>query len=218
MAEILDIIVITLLVIAIVYGAILNRKISLLQQSKQELANLFKSFDDTILQAQIGIDDLKKVSEEVSGLLNDKMEKAYVLIDDLTFLSEKAAKVTNIMDEKVKENQKKAAQIYEERPANSDSKKSSTAFSNPGPDEIKAMRKKNSSSTNFNNNSSVKPFVDNKKAKALESMLEQINENKDSSNKSGNKKKQGPSFSNNNEQDEEKIVANMLKAIGYGDN
>ena len=65
MAEILDIIVITLLLVAIIYGAMLNRKISILQQSKKELANLFKSFDETILKAQIGIDDLKKVSNEM---------------------------------------------------------------------------------------------------------------------------------------------------------
>ena len=82
MNDILDFIVISLLVVAIVYGTILNRKISLLQQSKQELANLFKSFDDTILKAQIGIDELKDVSNEASELLNKKMDKANLLLKE----------------------------------------------------------------------------------------------------------------------------------------
>jgi len=219
MNDILDFVVISLLVVAIVYGTILNRKISLLQQSKQELANLFKSFDDTILKAQIGIDELKNVSNEASELLNKKMDKAYILIDDLSFLSEKAAKVTNIMDEKVKSNQKKISQLEAEKPSISNNK--NDVFSSPRPEEIVALRKQRASidtpPVQNVENDNIKPFVNNKKAKALEALLEQINESK-SSNKAPNKKNnKNESFSSEQEQDEEKIVANMLKAIGYGD-
>ena len=220
MAEILDIIVISLLLVAIIYGAILNRKISILQQSKQELANLFKSFDETILKAQIGIDDLKKVSEEVSELLNNKMDKAYILLDDLSFLSEKAAKVTQLMDDKVKEGQKKVAKMQTTKVSNHPPRSDDSSFTSPGPEEIKAMRKKNASNKSSQNPSegNIKPFVDTKKAKALEAMLEQISENKEANRNNKTTQRPASSFSNNNEQDEEKIVANMLKAIGYGDN
>ncbi|PIR37870.1 MAG: hypothetical protein COV35_08045 [Alphaproteobacteria bacterium CG11_big_fil_rev_8_21_14_0_20_39_49] len=219
MAEILDIIVISLLLVAIVYGVILNRKISILQQSKKELANLFKSFDETILQAQIGIDDLKKVSTEVSGLLSDKMEKGYVLIDDLSFLTEKAAKVTQVMDDKVKEAQKKAAGIQAAKPVTPDISHNNHVFTSPNPEEIKALRQRsylsNSKATTQENN--IKPFADTKKAKALESLLEQINENKETQKNNIKTNKSASSFSNNNEKNEEQIVADMLKTIGYGD-
>ncbi|MDA0781048.1 MAG: DUF6468 domain-containing protein [Rickettsiales bacterium] len=219
MAEILDIIVISLLLVAIVYGVILNRKISILQQSKKELANLFKSFDETILQAQIGIDDLKKVSTEISGLLSDKMDKGYVLIDDLAFLTEKAEKVTQVMDDKVKKAQKKAAVIQAVKPVTPDISQGSHVFTSPNPEEIKALRQQNSLSNSKTKpqENNIKPFVDSKKAKALESLLEQINENKETQKNNIKTNKPVSSFSNNNEKDEEQIVADMLKAIGYGD-
>lgn len=220
MAQILDIIVISLLLVAIIYGVILNRKISILQQSKAELANLFKSFDETILQAQIGIDDLKKVSEEVSELLNNKMDKAYLLLDDLSFLTEKAAKVTQVMEDKVKEGQKKAANIQPAITPNTAFSQNDHGYTSPRPEEIKAMRQQQHSFSRPKTpaqENNIKPFVDTKKAKALESLLEQINENKGTQKNNLKTNRPASPFSNNNEKDEEQIVANMLKAIGYGD-
>jgi hypothetical protein len=210
MAEILDIIVISLLVIAIVYGIILNRKIVLLQQSKQELANLFKSFDDTILKAQIGIDDLKDVSTEVSTLLNQKMDKAYLLLDDLSFLSEKITKLNNEMDDKVKKTQQQVVSSFEKQ--RFDNSKNVSLK----PTDVTALRQSsviNSPSLPSKNN--IKPFVNNKKAVALESLLEKISERRITNAEPLTQKSNKNTLQK--ELDEEQTVANMLKAMGYGD-
>lgn len=210
MAEILDIIVISLLVVAIVYGMILNRKIVLLQQSKQELANLFKSFDDTILKAQIGIDDLKDVNTEVSQLLNQKMDKAYLLLDDLSFLIDKATKLNNEMDEKAKKTQQHLVNNFDKQRFDNSNNVSLK------PLEVNALRQR--SVTNLSNlpkQNNIKPFVNNKKAIALESLLEKINERRVTNTEPLTQKTSNNTLQK--ELEEEQTVANMLKAMGYGD-
>ena len=92
---VLNFIIIFLLVTAIVYGFILNRRINLIRNSGKELADLFRSFDDTILKAQVSIDDLKKVSGAISEGLQRKIDKSILLMDDLSFLNAKASEAAD---------------------------------------------------------------------------------------------------------------------------
>tara|TARA_B100001564_G_scaffold355654_1_gene368348 strand:+ start:844 stop:1437 length:594 start_codon:yes stop_codon:yes gene_type:complete len=97
MNQILDFVVITLLIITIVYGIILSRKINVIRDSKKDLANLFSSFDQTILIAQSSIDELSRASKEAESGLQAKIDKASLLMDDLAFLSERASVVAEKM-------------------------------------------------------------------------------------------------------------------------
>ena len=91
----LNFIIIFLLVTAIIYGFILNRRINLIRESSRELSNLFRSFDDTILNAQNSVEDLKRVSTIVSDGLQKKIDRAALIIDDLEFLKEKSEKAAD---------------------------------------------------------------------------------------------------------------------------
>jgi|GEM_PF-3595691 len=92
---ILNFIIIFLLVTAIMYGFVLNRRIRLIRESGRELSHLFRSFDDTILKAQESIEDLKRVSREISDGLQKKIDRAALMIDDLEFLGEKTLEISN---------------------------------------------------------------------------------------------------------------------------
>lgn len=91
----LNFVIIFLLVTAIIYGFILNKRINLIRESSKELSHLFRSFDDTILRAQKGIEDLKRVSGAISEGLQKKIDKAALLMDDLEFMREKATKAAD---------------------------------------------------------------------------------------------------------------------------
>lgn len=205
MGLILDGVVIFLLVVAIIYGVILNRKIVLIQNSKKDLANLFKSFDNTILKAQIGIDDLKKVSNEVSHVLQGKIDKASILLEDLSFLSEKVIELTNKVERTVN-NAKGAPAQPAERTYD--------------PEYIKSMRE----SAKRQNDlvpapAKVSAMSDPKKTKLLEGMLEKIAEKRASKEAISNDNK---GLLNNvsvakKDKEDEKTVANVLRSLGYGE-
>lgn len=208
MAEILDFIVIFLLITAIVYGAILNKRIKMIHESKKELANLFKSFDGTIYKAQTSIEDLKKVSSDISENLQTKIDKAAIVTDDLAFLSEKAAEITNIMEKKV--------QPYKQTIVNSNTNHTINAIS---PEKVRELKQKKTTfdkvETKLPTNSTPNP----QRTKALEAMLQQIaKENNNNDGKVG--LGQAKAFSHAkpmNENDGKERVADMLKALGYGE-
>jgi hypothetical protein len=204
MTEILDFIVILLMIVAIVYGFILNRKIVLIQNSKKELSNLFKSFDNTILKAQIGIDDLKKVSNEVSNVLQQKLDKAAFAIDDLAFLSEKAVEISANMEKIVSASRK--------APSLSNDKVYSAEL-------IKSM--KQSAEKQKDRNSVLAPPANTisgaKKTKMLESLLEKISEKRASKERISNDNANEYKEARRESKMDEKVVADMLKAMGYGE-
>ncbi len=98
MIIILDFIIIFLLATAIIYGFVLNRRIGLIHRSRKELADLFRSFDGTILKAQMGIEDLKKVSSIVAEELQKKIDKSAMVVDELDFLSNSATKASEKLE------------------------------------------------------------------------------------------------------------------------
>lgn len=95
----LNFIIIFLLVTAIIYGFVLNRRINLIRDSGRELSHLFRSFDGTVLKAQNSIDDLKRISGAISEGLQKKIDKAAMLMDELEFMREKAVKAADEVSE-----------------------------------------------------------------------------------------------------------------------
>lgn len=215
-ANIVDFAIIFLLSIAIVYGIILNKKINIIRDSRKELASLFKSFDGTILKAQYGIEELRKVSGEISEQLQKRIDSGAILLDDLTFMVEKTNRDISIINDNLSSMTKKASTAIV-----SGQKKISNE-EKPSPDEIKALKQsatpKDPSTTN--------------RQKSLEKILEQINTMNSSTKKKPSVptyKEEKSKFDNKNSgktlfnkkaketSDDEDPVVNALKALGYGE-
>ena len=78
-----------------------------------------------------GIEDLKKVSSDISENLQTKIDTAAIITDDLAFLSEKAAEITNIMEKKV--------QPYKQTIVNSNTNHTINAIS---PEKVRELKQK----------------------------------------------------------------------------
>ncbi|MFO0388515.1 MAG: DUF6468 domain-containing protein [Alphaproteobacteria bacterium] len=93
-----NVIIITLLVVTIAYCWVLNRRIKILQDSKGELAQLLKHFDESTQRASESIIALQSASKKIGETIQARVEKANFLLDDLSFMIEKAAKVSQQME------------------------------------------------------------------------------------------------------------------------
>lgn len=204
MNEILDFVIIALLLVAIVYGFVLNRKIMLIKDSKKELANLFKSFDDTILKAQKGINDLKIVSSEVSDGLQKKIDRATILMDDIVFLNERSADILKNMEKKVSNFNPSRQQI------------AAPAENTITPDKVRNMKQAAAQSRELENkifpiakSGNVGGKSNVGRIKALEGLLEKLSEGKTPQTFEAVKPAK--------EKDKKRMVSDALKALGYGD-
>ncbi len=95
---ILDIAVILLLIPTIIYAVILNRRLSALRKSREELAKVVNSFNEATMRAEAGIPKLKKATTEANHTLKDRVEKAQTLRDDLAFMIERAEELATRLE------------------------------------------------------------------------------------------------------------------------
>jgi prophage DNA circulation protein len=98
----LNLLVIALLIPTIVYAVILNRRLSALRKSRDELAKVVANFNDATLRAEAGIPKLKKATNEASMALKDRVEKAQSLRDDLAFMIERAEEMAGKLESSVR--------------------------------------------------------------------------------------------------------------------
>lgn len=202
----LNFIIIFLLVTAIIYGFVLNRRIKLIRESGRELTYLFRSFDNTIVKAQESVGELKKVSEAISEGLQGKIDKAALVIDDLEFLSEKATEATNkvsraLVQFKQMEKKLPAASVVKAREAAS----SPLTTSKPAPSKTMLPKK---------------PSLQSSKKKALEDLLDDVSGeskyiDKKSKGVNSNKMQKSSLMPQNNTK--KHSIASALKALGYGE-
>ncbi len=203
MTEILDLVVALLLVVAIAYGFVLNKRIVLIQDSKKELANLFKSFDDTIFRAQSGIDALKSASVGASTELQKKIDRAIILMDDISFLNDRAIEISKMLEASGKKfapgETYKPEQNTQQRP----------------------IRSASPAQKNLPANTDRKPAnsEQQKRAKVLEGLLEKIAEGNAKKEIDGNRSTaiSKPNITGKEKDAKEQQVASMLKALGYGE-
>ena len=95
---ILDIVVILLLVPTIFYAVILNRRLTVLRRSRDELSKVVNSFNEATMRAEAGIPKLKKATTEANHTLKDRVEKAQTLRDDLAFMIERAEELAGRLE------------------------------------------------------------------------------------------------------------------------
>ena len=94
----LDLAIILLLVPTIVYAVILNRRLSALRRSRDELGKVVSSFNEATMRAEAGIPKLKKATVEANTALQDRVEKAHSLRDDLAFMIERAEEMADRLE------------------------------------------------------------------------------------------------------------------------
>ena len=94
----LDLAIILLLVPTIVYAVILNRRLTALRKSRDELAKVVSSFNEATMRAEAGIPKLKKATLEANTALQDRVEKAHSLRDDLAFMIERAEEMADRLE------------------------------------------------------------------------------------------------------------------------
>jgi hypothetical protein len=71
---IMDLAIILLLVPTIVYAVILNRRLSALRNSREELAKVIGSFNEATMRAEVGIPKLKKATLDANSALQERFE------------------------------------------------------------------------------------------------------------------------------------------------
>ena len=74
-STILDLAIILLLVPTIVYAVILNRRLSALRKSRDELAKAVSSFNEATMRAEAGIPKIKKATHEANAALQERVER-----------------------------------------------------------------------------------------------------------------------------------------------
>lgn len=94
----LDIFIIVLLLIAIIYSWKLNRKLHLLKESKMELAEMVKGFEDSISNAESAISELKHLGSDSFNEIKQKINTASYLANDLSFMTERAVEIADRLD------------------------------------------------------------------------------------------------------------------------
>jgi hypothetical protein len=98
LSTILDLAIILLLIPTIVYAVILNRRLSALRKSRDELAKVVSNFNEATMRAEAGIPKLKKATHEANSALQDRVEKAHSLRDDLAFMIERAEEMADRLE------------------------------------------------------------------------------------------------------------------------
>lgn len=83
-----------LLLATILYCLKLNKRISLLQDSKSELAQIIHEFDASTKRATQNINEIHAATTRLSENIQHKIDKANYLADDLEMLIERAGKAT----------------------------------------------------------------------------------------------------------------------------
>src|ERR1700733_4725976 len=94
----LNILIVALLVVTIGYCWLLNRRIRVLQDSKSELAQLLKHFDESTQRASESIIALQVASKKIGENIQFRIDKANYLMDDLSFMIDRGNKLTNQME------------------------------------------------------------------------------------------------------------------------
>lgn len=93
-----DALVAVLLAIMIVYAAILNRKLTLLRESKQEMEALLGRFAGTVKEAETGLAALRESANAAGEALQGRIDRGKGLADDLVFLVERGGALADRLE------------------------------------------------------------------------------------------------------------------------
>ncbi len=98
MALLFDAVLALLLLATIVYAAILNRKLSALRDSRQEMEGLVGRFAEATTKAETILADIRQSAGETGRTLQEAIDRGNVVADDLVFLVERAGSVADRLE------------------------------------------------------------------------------------------------------------------------
>lgn len=90
-----------LLAVTIYYCWKLNTYLNAIRDSKSELAQVIKSFDEATTRSQQSIEDLKDSTKKIADKIQVKIEKAEFLADDLAYMIDKGNKVAGKLSKEI---------------------------------------------------------------------------------------------------------------------
>jgi len=108
-----------LLLVTIGYCWVLNRRIKVLQDSKSELAQLLKHFDESTLRASESIIALQTASKKIGENIQTRIDKANYVLDDLSLAIDKGNKLNNQIEASVAVSRARS-RVMAEQPAEQD--------------------------------------------------------------------------------------------------
>jgi len=98
----IDIFVAMLLISAIGYGMILNRRIIALRRDQVALERLAASFNKATTRAEASVSNLKKTAQDSSKILNQGIDEAVKIRDDLSFLVDRGKKLGDRLESSIR--------------------------------------------------------------------------------------------------------------------
>lgn len=94
----INVVVVGLLVTTISYCWVLNKRIRILQDSRSDMAEMLKHFDESTRRAEGSIAQLQGASRKIAETIENRLEKANLMADDLTFLMERASRLADRLE------------------------------------------------------------------------------------------------------------------------
>ena len=98
---ILDFLLIVMLGACITYCVSLSRKLSVMRDAQSELHKVATQFDQAIVRSKLGIEELKRASEEIGGGLQTEIDDARSLLDELKLINASSSRIADRLQESV---------------------------------------------------------------------------------------------------------------------
>lgn len=102
MSLMIDIFVAILLISAIGYGMVLNRRIVALRRDQADLERLAVSFNEATTRAEASVGNLKKAAQSSAQILNEGLDDAVKVREDLNYLIERGMKLADQLETSVR--------------------------------------------------------------------------------------------------------------------
>lgn len=98
----LDLLLAALLVATIAYAILLNRRLTILRQGKEELRRLIADFMEASEKARTGMTEMRTSGETTAHALTKMLDEAQGLRDDLNFLIERGGAMADRLERDVR--------------------------------------------------------------------------------------------------------------------
>jgi len=98
----IDIFIAVLLIAAIGYGMVLNRRIVALRRDQADLERLAISFHEATTRAESSVGNLKKAAQKSSQILKDGIDQATRVRDDLNYLVDRGEALGDQLENSVR--------------------------------------------------------------------------------------------------------------------
>ena len=99
----IDIVFSVLLIATISYAISLNKKLTIIYNSREELRGLLENFALALERADAGVKELKRAANNIGQDLDKQIKLASTLKDDLLFLNERGEKLANRLEKDVRD-------------------------------------------------------------------------------------------------------------------